>query len=97
MDTQMDEHVDEVPIFDETNYSAWRIKMKGYLKEKGKSVCKEAIGGSIPLNNNSKFAAQKKENKNYALALKTIFNGISSYVKERMGQCTSAKDVWLKL
>jgi len=32
MDTQID---DEVPIFDETNYSSWRIEMEGYLKEKG--------------------------------------------------------------
>jgi hypothetical protein len=32
MDTQMDEHADEVPLFDETDYSSWRIEMKGYLK-----------------------------------------------------------------
>jgi chromosome segregation ATPase len=94
MDTQMD---DEVPIFDETNYSAWRIEMKGYLKEKGAGVWKEAIGGSVPLKNKSKFAAQKEEKKNDALALKTIFNGLSSSVKESMGQCTSTKDLWLKL
>jgi hypothetical protein len=94
MDTQMD---DEVPIFDEKNYSAWRIEMKGYLKEKGEGVWKVTIGGSVPLKNKSKFAAQKEEKKNDALALKTIFNGLSSSVKESMGQCTSAKDLWLKL
>jgi hypothetical protein len=42
MDTQMD---DDIPIFDETNYSAWIIEMKGYLKEKGGGVWKETIGG----------------------------------------------------
>jgi hypothetical protein len=31
------------------------------------------------------------------LALKTILTGISSPIKESMGQCTSAKDLWLKL
>jgi hypothetical protein len=41
--------------------------------------------------------AQKEEKKNDALALKTIFNGISNSIKESMGQCTSAKDLWLKL
>jgi hypothetical protein len=34
MDTQMDELADEVPLFDETNYSTWRIEMKGYLMVK---------------------------------------------------------------
>jgi hypothetical protein len=37
MDTQMD---DEVTIFDEKNYLAWRIEMKGYLKAKGAGVWK---------------------------------------------------------
>jgi hypothetical protein len=64
---------------------------------KGVSVWKESIGGSIPLKNKSKFASQKEEKKNEALALKTIFNGISSYVKENMVQCTSTKDLWMNL
>ena len=71
--------------------------MKGYLKEKGTGVWKESIGGSVPLKNKSKFAAQKEEKKNDALALKTIFIGLSSYVKESMGQSISAKDLWLKI
>jgi hypothetical protein len=29
---------DEFPFFDETNYSTWRIKMKGYLNSKGTCV-----------------------------------------------------------
>ena len=53
MDTQMD---DEVPIFDEKNYSAWRIEMKVHLKEIGAGVWKETTGGSVPLKNKSKFA-----------------------------------------
>jgi hypothetical protein len=94
MDTQMD---DEVPILDEENYSTWRIEMKVHLKEIGVGVWKEAIGGSVPLKNKSKFAAQREENKNDALALKTILSGLSSSIKESMGQCTSAKDLWLNL
>jgi len=78
MDTQMD---DEVPIFDEKNYSTWRIEMKGYLKAKGTGVWKATIGGSVTLKNKSKFSAQKEEKKNDALALKTIFNGLSSSIK----------------
>jgi hypothetical protein len=94
MDTQMD---DEVPILDEENYSTWRIEMKVHLKEIGAGVWKEAIGGSVPLKNKSKFAAQREEKKNDALALKTILSGLSSSIKESMGQCTSTKDLWLKL
>jgi hypothetical protein len=97
MDTQMDEHADEVPLFDETDYSAWRIKMKGYLKEKGAGVWNTVVGGSVPSKNQSKFAAQKEEKKNNAVAFKTIFNGLSGSVKESIGQCTSTKDLWLKL
>ena len=32
-----------------------------------------------------------------ALALKTILSGLSRRIKEIMGQCTSAKDLWLNL
>jgi hypothetical protein len=71
--------------------------MKWILKEKGAGVWNAAIGGSVPLKNKSNFAAQKEAKKNNALALKTIFNGLSSSVKESMGQCTSANDLWLKL
>jgi hypothetical protein len=78
MDTQMD---DEFPIFDEIDYLTWRIEMKGYLKEKGGGFLKAYIVGSVPLKNKSKFTTQKKEKKNDALALKTIFNRLSSSVK----------------
>jgi hypothetical protein len=78
MDTQMD---DEVPILDEENYSTWRLEMKVHLKEIGVGVWKASIGGSVPLKKKSKFASQRKEKKNDALALKTILSGLSSSVK----------------
>jgi hypothetical protein len=40
---------------------------------------------------------KKKKNNNDALALKTILSGLSSLIKESMEQCTSTKDLWLKL
>jgi hypothetical protein len=45
----------------------------------------------------SNFAAQREGKKNHALALKTILSGLSRPIKESMGQCTFAKDLWLKL
>jgi hypothetical protein len=94
MDTQMD---DEVPILDEENYSTWRIDMRVHLKEKGAIIWKEVIGGSVSLKNKSKFATQREGKKNDSLALKTILSGLSSPIKESMGQCTYAKDLWLNL
>jgi hypothetical protein len=88
---------DEIPILDEENYSTWRIEMRVYLKTMGATIWKAAIGGSVPLKNKSKFVAQREGKKNDALALKTILSGLSSPIKESMGQCTSTKDLWLKL
>jgi hypothetical protein len=88
---------DEVPILDEENYSTWRIKMRVYLKTMGATIWKETNGGYVPLKNKSKFVAQREGKKNDALALKTILSGLSSPIKESMGQCTSTKDLWLKL
>ena len=88
---------DEVPILDEENYSTWRIEMRLHLKTMGVAIWKAEIGGSVSLKNKSKFASQREGKKNDALALKTIIGGISSPIKESMGQCTSTKDLWLKL
>ena len=63
----------------------------------GATIWKAAIGGSVPLKNKSKFASQREGKKNYALALKTILSGLSSSIKESMGQWTSSKDIWIKL
>jgi hypothetical protein len=88
---------DEVPILDEENYSTWRIEMRVQLREMGEGIWKVAIGGSVSLKNNSKFASQREGKKNDALSLKTILSGLSSSIKESMGQCTFTKDLWLNL
>jgi hypothetical protein len=63
------------------------------MKTMGAAIWKVAIGGSVPLKNKSKFAAQREGKKNHAMALKTILSRLSSPIKESMGQCTSAKDL----
>jgi hypothetical protein len=88
---------DEVPILEEENYSTWRIEMRVHLKELVAGIWKATIGGSFSLKNKSKFVSQREGKKNDALALKTILSGISSPIKEIIGQCTSAKDLWLNL
>jgi hypothetical protein len=88
---------DEVPILDEENYSTWRIEMRLHLKTMEEAIWKVAIGRSVSLKNKSKFVAQREGKKNDALDLKTILSGLSSPIKDSMGQCTSSKDLWLKL
>ena len=77
---------DEVPILDEENYSTWRVEKRLHLKTMGATIWKAAIGGSVPMKNNTNFASQREEKKNDALALKTILSGLSSSIKESMGQ-----------
>jgi hypothetical protein len=88
---------DEITILDEENYSTWRIEMRVYLKTMGATIWKVAIGGSVPMNNKSKFVAQREGKKNDALSLKTILSGLSIPIKESMRKCTSTKDLCLKL
>jgi hypothetical protein len=88
---------DEIPILDEENYSTWRIEMRVYLKTMGVAIWKATIGGSVSFKNKSKFVAQREAKKNDELALKTILSGLSSPIKESMGQCISTNDLWLKL
>jgi hypothetical protein len=88
---------EEVPNLDVENYSTWRIEMRLHLKTMGATIWKASIGGSISLKNKSNFVAQREGKKNDAFSLKTILSGLSSPIKESMGQCTSAKDLWLKL
>jgi hypothetical protein len=71
--------------------------MRVYLKTMEETIWKAAIGGSVPLKNKSKFATQREGKKNYALSLNTILSGLSIPIKDSMGQCTSAKDLWLRL
>ena len=71
--------------------------MKVYLKTMGAAIWKASIGGSVPLKNKSKFAAQMEGKNNDALALKTILSEISSPIKESMVQFSSGNDLWLKL
>jgi hypothetical protein len=88
---------DKVPILDDKNYSTWRIEMRLHFKTMGAMIWKAAIGGSVPMNDKSKFAGQREGKENDALALKTILSGLSSPMKEIMEQCNSTKDLWIKL
>jgi hypothetical protein len=96
MDTHMDGQampsIDEVPLFDETDYSRWRVEIKEYLKSKGAGIFRPIASKNI-----SKFTTQRRVRKKHEVALKIRFNGLSDTVKASMGLCTSSKDLWMKL
>jgi hypothetical protein len=88
----------EAPLFDGTNYSSWRERMKRYLKSRGSGVWDSVVCKPWYLTtskNKSKTAKEAKRNN--SMALKAIQNGLSDQVKENMGHCTSAKVLWLQL
>ena len=88
----------DAPLFDGTDYSSWRERMKWYLKSRGSSVWDSVVSKpwySTTLKKKSKIAKEAK--KNNSIELKEIQNGLSHQVKEKMGHCTSAKVLWLQL
>ena len=85
----------EVPLFDETNYFAWRAKMKEYLKRFG--VWEIVIYAYVPSKKQSKSVAQKEARKNNSTTLKFILDGLPSFVKKSIREYTSAKDLWSKV
>ena len=85
----------ELPLFDETDYFAWRAKMKDFLKIFG--VSKIVINAYVPSKKQSKASAKKEAGKNDSTALKFILDGLPSSIKKSVGEYTSTKDLWSKL
>jgi hypothetical protein len=98
MDEQMTLSTNEAHLFDGTNYSSWRERMKIYLKSRGSGVWDSVVSKPWCLTtskNKSKTAKEAKRNN--PMALKEIQNGRLDRIKENMGHCTSAKLLWLHL
>ena len=64
----------EVPLFDETYYFAWRTKMKEYLKIFG--VWETVINAHVPSKKQAKSVAQKEARNNNSTTLKFILDGL---------------------
>ena len=95
MDVKAESSGNEVPLFDETDYFAWRAKMKEFLKRFG--VWEIVINAHVPSKNQSKVAAKREVKKNDSTTLKFILDGLPSSIKKKVEECTSTRDLWLKL
>jgi hypothetical protein len=91
----VDSSGNEVPLFDEIDYFAWRAKMKEFLKIFG--VWETMINAHVPSKNQSKAVVKREAKKNDSTALKFILDGLPSSIKENVEEYTSARDLWLKL
>ena len=86
---------DEVLVLDVTDYFGWRSNMKYYLKKF--SVWEIVVNPPAQSNKKTKSSSQKDARKDDTIDLKFIMDGISSSVRESVGEHTLAKELWLKL
>ena len=95
MAEKWDSSRNEIPLFDETYYFAWREKMKEFLKWFG--VWETVINVYFPSKKQSKVVAKKEARKNNSTTLKFILDGLPSSIKKSVGEYTSARDPWSML
>ena len=70
------------------NFNIWEARMRNFLQTQGIEVWKSVIDDS----------SMDEESKEYnAKAVKAILNGLPNSVKNNLGKCSSAKDIWDKL
>ena len=95
MDAKAESPINEVLVFYMTDYFGWRSKMKSYLKKF--SVWEIVINPPVSSNKKKNPTTQKEAKKDNTTALKFLMDGLSSSVKESVGEHTSAKNLWFKL
>jgi hypothetical protein len=72
--------IDEFPLFDETNYLAWRIKIKGYLKSTGVGFWDTIVVGSVPFEETVKICSSKGSKEDQCI-------GIQDYLQWNLRFC----------
>ena len=95
MERQAEFTNNDVPVFDMLDYFGWRSKMKACLKKFG--IWKIVVNPPTQSNKTVNSAAQKDTKKDNTISLKFLMDGLSSSVRESLGEHTSAKDLWFKL
>jgi hypothetical protein len=88
------------PMFDGQNgqnYEIWNSRMKVFLKSQGYDVWDSVVSGYITSRKPPKTAAKKELKRNNKIAMDFILEGLSDPVKDKVGQCSSAKEIWDKL
>jgi hypothetical protein len=81
------------PIPGKEEYIFWSTRMEIHLKSLGHDVWNSVIIDYIPPNR-VRTPAQKKPKKSNSRSMNRILDGLPDDVKERIGECNSAKELW---
>jgi hypothetical protein len=96
MDGQNIYNENGTPILRKEEYIFWSIRMESHLKALGHDVWNSVITDYFPPNR-VRTPAQKKSKKINSMAMNTILDGLPDDIKEKIGECNSAKELWEKL
>ena len=96
MDGQEIYTVNGNPILGKEEYIFWSTRMKSHLMAVGPDVWKSVIIDYFPPKR-VRTPAQKKARKSNSMAMNTILDGLPDDVKEKIGECNSAKELWDKI
>ena len=96
----MDKHEwidsNRAPIRNEEKYEQWSMGMRVYLQSLGCGVWNGMISGYIPPKI-LRASSQKKSKKNNSKEMESILDGLPQPIKEKIRQCISTKELWVKL
>ena len=70
--------------------------MQVYLEVEGIDVWQSVLTGYTPPKK-VKTTIQKEEMKNTSMAMESILEGLTNIQNKKIGKCTSAKELWLRL
>jgi hypothetical protein len=88
-----------VPMFNGQKglkYELWSIRMKTFLKAHGYDIRKSVVSG-YNATKKPKNVAKKELKRNKKITLDFILEGFLDSIKNKVGQCSSAKELWDKL
>jgi hypothetical protein len=85
-----------IPPFDGSIFEYWKNRMKTYLKALGVDVW-FSVSSRYSALKKSRTATQKEAKRNNKLAIDTTLDGLTDFVKSKVGSCASAKEIWDKL
>ena len=96
MDQQEAMDSNRAPTLNKGEYEVWRKRMSVYLPSLGCDVWKIVIYDYI-LPKRVRTTSQKESKKNNSREMGAILDGLPQPIREKIGQCISAKELWVKL
>jgi hypothetical protein len=91
--------VSEEVLFNGENglkYEMWRIRTKVFLQAQGNYIWLSVVTG-YDSTKREKTPAKKELKKNNKIAMGFIWEGLPNPVREKVGKCSPAKEIWDKL